>query len=76
MVRCCRARSSCDSLPNFLLVALRLLVSESLRPSVGDFGVAASENEEFPSFTCSAGGEVLRGGKGAGNRAFGRHMEA
>ena len=55
MVRCYRARSSCDALPIFLLIALLLLVRESLRPSVGDFGVAASENEEFPSFTCSAG---------------------
>ena len=55
MVRCYRARSSCDALPIFLLIALLLLVRESLRPSVGDFEVAASENEEFPSFTCSAG---------------------
>ena len=69
-------RASCAALPIFLRAALLLLGRESFLPYVGDLWVVASEGEVFPSFTGGAEDMVLRGGRGAGNRAVRRHVEA
>ena len=69
-------RASCAALPIFLRAALLLLGCELFLPYVGDLWVVASEGEAFHSFGSGAEDMVLRGGRGAGNRAFGWHVEA